>query len=91
VTPLLLGDLVSGANDQENISFSPRISGICGLTESDVLEVLKTICGNEEKVYEHFKDLERYTNGYHFSQERKVPRVFNTQTTLSYLIEAYLT
>ena len=82
VTPVLLSDLISGANDQENISFSPRISAICGLTENDVLEALGIICDKEEIIHEHFKDLERCTNGYHFCQERKVDRVFNT---LSYL------
>jgi Predicted AAA-ATPase len=84
VTPLLISDLISGANDQENISFSPRISTICGLTRSDVLEALRIIC-NEEDAQKHLRELEYYTNGYHFCQERSVERVFNTQTVLSYL------
>jgi hypothetical protein len=29
VMPLLMGDLISGANDQENISFSPDFSTLC--------------------------------------------------------------
>src|SRR5436305_4382730 len=95
VTPLLLSDLISGANDQENISFSPRISTICGLTRSDVLEALKVICNNEEEVQKHFKELQYYTNGYHFCQKRRVEPVFNTQTALSYLevskLKCYLT
>jgi hypothetical protein len=85
VTPLLLSDLISGANDQENISFSPRVSTICGLTRSDVLGALRVICGNEEEVQKHFKELQHYTNGYHFCQQRCVEPVFNTQTALSYL------
>jgi hypothetical protein len=85
VTPLLLNDLISGANDQENISFSPRMSTICGLTRSDVLEALKIICDNEEEVQKHFKELQYYTNGYHFCQQRRVEPVFNTQTALLYL------
>jgi hypothetical protein len=68
VTPLLLSDLISGANDQENISFSPRMATICGLTQSDVLGALKVICNNEEEVQKHFKELQYYTNGYHFCQ-----------------------
>jgi hypothetical protein len=84
VTPLLMSDLISGANDQENISLSPRISTICGLTRSDVLGALRVIC-NEEDVQKHLRELEYYTNGYHFCQERSVERVFNTQTALSYL------
>jgi hypothetical protein len=84
VTPLL-NDLISGANDQENISLSPRISTICGLTRSDVLGALKVICNNEEEVQKHLKELQHRTNGYHFCQQRCVEPVFNTQTALSYL------
>jgi hypothetical protein len=85
VTPLVLSDLISGANDQENISFDPQISTICGLTRSDVLGALRVICNNEEEVQKHLKELEKHTNGYHFCQERSVEPVFNTQTALSYL------
>jgi hypothetical protein len=85
VTPILLSDLISGANDQENISFSPRISTICGLTRPDVLEALRVICHDEEEVQKHFKELQYYTNGYHFCQQQRVEPVFNTQTALSYL------
>jgi hypothetical protein len=85
VIPLLLGDLISGANDQENITFSPRISTICGLTQSDVLEALRIICSDGEEVQKHFKKLQYYANGYHFCDERRVDPVFNTQTALSYL------
>src|SRR3954452_11591337 len=85
VTPLLMNDFISGANDQENISLSPRISTICGLTQPDVLGALRAICENEEEVKKHLGELEHYINGYHFCQERSVKRVFNTQTALSYL------
>ncbi|KIX07675.1 uncharacterized protein Z518_02329 [Rhinocladiella mackenziei CBS 650.93] len=85
VTPLLLSDLFSGANDQENISFSPLISTICGLTRSDVLEALKVICNNEEEVQAHLRELEHNANGYHFCDEQSVEPVFNTHTALSYL------
>ena len=85
VTPLLMSDLISGADDQENISLSPRISSICGLTRSDVLGALRVICNNEEEVQKRLRELEYYTNGYHFCQERSVERVFNTETALSYL------
>src|SRR5947209_15521344 len=78
VTPLLLSDLVSGANDQENISFSPRISTICGLTRSDLLGALSLICNKEELVQKHLRELEHHANGYHFCQGRRVETVFNT-------------
>ena len=85
VTPLLLSDLISGANEQQNRSFDPRLSIICGLTRSDVLGALRAICNNEEEVQNHLKKLEFYTNGYHFCKDRRVELVFNTQTALSYL------
>jgi hypothetical protein len=85
VTPLLMSDLISGDNDQENISFNPRISTICGLTRSDVLEALRVIGNDEEEVQKYFRELEYHAYGYHFCQERSVERVFNTQTALSYL------
>jgi Predicted AAA-ATPase len=85
VTPLLLSDLISGANNQENISFSPWISTMCGLTRSDLLEALRVICDNEEAVQKHLRELEHHANGYHFCQEQRVEPVFNTQTALSYL------
>src|SRR4051794_35091133 len=84
VTPLLLSGLTSGGNHQENISFSPRISTICGLTRPDVLGALRVIC-NEEEVEKHLEELQHHANGYHFCQERSVDLVFNTQTALSYL------
>ena len=85
VTPLLLSDLVSGANNQDNISFSPRILTICGVTRSDVLGALRVLCNNKEEVQKHLQELEHHANGYHFCQQRSVDPVFNTQTALSYL------
>jgi hypothetical protein len=85
ITPLLLSDFFSGANNQHNISFEPEFSAICGLTQSDVLGALRIMCNNEEKVQKHLRELGHYANGYHFCQEQSVDRVFNTQTALSYL------
>ncbi|KIX01459.1 uncharacterized protein Z518_09185 [Rhinocladiella mackenziei CBS 650.93] len=85
VTPLLLSDLVSGANNQENVSFSPLFSTISGLTRSDVLEALRVICNNEGEVQKHLRELEHNANGYHFCDEQSVEPVFNTHTALSYL------
>ncbi|KIX05797.1 uncharacterized protein Z518_03769 [Rhinocladiella mackenziei CBS 650.93] len=85
ITPLLLADLFSGANNQQNISFDPRFSTLCGLTRSDVLGALRIVCSNEEELQKHFRELEHYANGYHFCQTQSVDKVFNTQTALSYL------
>ena len=60
VTSLLLSDLVSGANNQENISFAPEISTLCGLTQSDVLGALRVVCNNEEEAQRHLYELERH-------------------------------
>ncbi|KIX01561.1 uncharacterized protein Z518_09287 [Rhinocladiella mackenziei CBS 650.93] len=87
VMPLLSSDLVSGANDQENVSFNPRFSAICGLTRSDVLGALRAICNNEEEVQKYLSELEHNANGYHFCPERSVEPVFNTHTAISYLEE----
>jgi len=85
VTPLLLSDLTSGANEQQNRSFHPYLSTICGLTRSDILAALKAICDNEEEVQNHLKKLEFYANGYHFCKGRSVESVYNTHTALLYL------
>ena len=85
VTPFPLSGLTSGANDYENISFSPQFSTICGLTQSDVLGALEVICDNEKEVQKCLRELEYHANGYHFCQQRSVERVFNTQTALRYL------
>ena len=84
-THLLLSDLISGTNSQEDISFGPRISTICGLTRTDVLEALKVICNDKEEIEKHIRELEHYKHGYHFCQERSAERMFNSQTALSYL------
>jgi Predicted AAA-ATPase len=85
VIPLLLNGLTPDGNYQENISFCPRVSNICGLTRSDVREALRVICNNEEEVQKHLDELQYHANGYHFCQQRSVDPVFNTQTALSYL------
>ena len=85
VTPLLLSGLTSGFIEQENVSFSPQFSTICGLTRFEVLGALKTICNNKEEAQKRLSELEFYANGYHFCDERIVEPVFNTQSALSYL------
>lgn len=65
ITPLLLSDLFSGAN---NISFDPRMSSICGLTRSDVQDALSATCNDEQEVQKHLKELGYHVNSYHFCQ-----------------------
>ncbi|OCK88579.1 DUF1703-domain-containing protein [Cenococcum geophilum 1.58] len=85
VIPLLLSNITSGFNEQENLSFSPQYSTICGLTQSDVLGALKAICNDEKEVQEHLEELKFYANSYHFCDERIVEPVFNTHSALLYL------
>jgi len=85
VIPLLLSNITSGFNKQENLSFSPQYSTIYGLTQSDILGALKAICNDEKEVQEHLEELKFYANGYHFYDERIVEPVFNTHSALLYL------
>ena len=82
VTPL---PYISGTNDQENISFNPDFSTLCGLTRSDVVAALRAICSNEEEVQRHLSELVRHVEGYRCCQQQSVEPVFHTQTALSYL------
>jgi len=86
ISPLLLSDMGGGFNISENISFKPRFATVCGLTTDDVEDTLRLFCkGDEEKVQKHFAELEKYANGYHFSNIKSGPKVFNPYTVMWYL------
>ena len=91
ISPLLLTHLSAGFNIAQNISFLPHVATVCGLTKHDVLGALRLVFKNdEEKVHEHLAKLEKYANGYHFSNLKNVPTVFNPQTVMWYLQVIYL-
>ena len=91
ITPLLLSDMYSGFNIAQNISFYPNFATICGLTTDDVVALLKLLYKeDEEMVKEHLAKLQYYTNGYHFSNTKSVPKVFNTDTVMWYLQVMFL-
>ena len=91
ITPLLLSDTYSGFNIAQNISFDPNFASICGLTTDDVVAALKLLFKeDEEMVKEHLAKLQYYTNGYHFSNTKSVPKVFNTDTVMWYLKVMFL-
>jgi hypothetical protein len=91
ITPLLLNDGYSGFNIAQNISFLPNFATICGLTTDDVVAILKLLYKeDEEMVKEHLAKLQYYTHGYHFSNTKSVPKVFNTDTVMWYLQVMFL-
>jgi len=91
ISPLLLSDIGSGFNIASNISFKPRFETVCGLTTDDVEDILKLFYkGNEEMVQKHFAELEKYANGYHFSNIKSGHKVFNPGTVMWYLDVIFL-
>ena len=75
----------------KNISFHPHFARVCGLTKDDVMDALRLLFKNdEEKVQEHLAKLEKYTNGYHFSNWGTVPTIFNPDTVMWYLKVIFL-
>jgi len=58
-----------------------------GCTETFGLVLYKE---DEEMVKEHLAKLQYYTNGYHFSNTKSVPKVFNTDTVMWYLEVMFL-
>jgi len=83
--------MYSGFNIAQNISFHPNFATICGLTMDDVVALLKLLYKeDEEMVKEHLVKLQYYTNSYHFSNTKSVPKVFNTDTVMWYLKVMFL-
>src|SRR5438045_2064448 len=86
ISPLSLTDIGSGFNIAKNISFSKRVSGLCGLTHADIEASLKKVCGSDHEAYQkHLSVMTKYFNGYYFCEQEGVETVYNTETCLSYL------
>ena len=90
ISPLLLTHLSAGFNIAQNISFSPHFATVCGLTKDNVTDALRLLFKHEEMVQEHLAKLQKYTNGYHFSNLKTVPTVFNPDTVMWYLEVIFL-
>ena len=85
ISPLSLSSVGSSFNILSNVSFDRDLSGLCGLTISDVEDALKKICKEpEERDLVLWEMIESF-NGYHFCNEEIVKSVFNTETCLAYL------
>jgi hypothetical protein len=87
ISPLSLSRVSSGFNVARNLSFHPRLAGLCGLTSSDLKKVLEEICKNDkdDKGDKHLSKMIKCFNGYHFCMNKKVETVYNTETCLAYL------
>ncbi|KAK3809463.1 MAG: hypothetical protein J3Q66DRAFT_405465 [Benniella sp.] len=87
VSPLSIPDSTSGLNVATHVSWSRKLSGLCGLTEEDVLAALRlpNVCNSEDEVLRHFKVMKDNYYGYRFAPSSQVPHVFNTNTCLDYL------
>jgi hypothetical protein len=89
ISPLSISGLGSVFNVSRNVSFQWQLAGLCGLTTSELKEVLEEICkdnkDNKDDEDEHFSAMTRSFNGYHFCTNKKVETVYNTETCLAYL------
>ena len=86
ISPLSLTDLGSGFNVARNLSFDDDVSGLCGLTSTDLDAALKVVCGSDIEAYhKHISVMTENFNGYHFCDQKKVETTYNTETCLSYL------
>jgi hypothetical protein len=85
ILPLSLSDLGSSFNVLTNLSFDSDLAGLCGLTRSDVEDVLKKICKDSVKRDLALWEMIEWYNGFHFCNYEKVTTVFNTETCLAHL------
>jgi hypothetical protein len=101
ISPLSLSSVGSGFNVARNLSFDVDLTGLCGLTYSDLEDALERIYKAPEasndpetddefgvcdpRVYTALAQMTQCFNGYHFCNERTVETVYNTETCLAYL------
>ncbi|KAF9176798.1 hypothetical protein BGZ51_009646 [Haplosporangium sp. Z 767] len=87
VSPLSMADHTSGFNVATYVSWRQGLSGLCGLTEEDVLAALNQpgVCKSKDEISKHFDIMKINYNGYNFAELGEVPHVFNTNTCLEYL------
>ncbi|MBF0102533.1 MAG: AAA family ATPase [Desulfobacterales bacterium] len=75
VTPVVMSDITSGANIFTNISLDIEFSGLCGFTETEVKEVLSSLCQHcqidTHGFIESINLIKTWYNGYKFHLEQK--------------------
>jgi hypothetical protein len=85
ISPLSLSSIGSSFNILRNASFHRNLSGLCGLTTSDVTDALTKIYEKPEECNIGLWRMADSFNGYHFCNSKMVDSVFNTETCLAYL------
>jgi hypothetical protein len=85
ISPLSFSSVSSSFSIGSNVSFDRDLSGLCGLTISDVEDALKKICKEPEARDLVLLEMTKSFNGYHFCKSGVVRSVFNTGACLAYL------
>ena len=85
ISPLSLSGVGSSFNVLTNVSFDRDLAGLCGLTSSDVEDVLKKIYKDSVERDLALWQMIEWFNGFHFCNSEKVTTVFNTETCLAHL------
>ncbi|QTA82031.1 AAA ATPase-like domain-containing protein [Desulfonema limicola] len=71
VSPVVMSDITSGYNIAENIYLRYQFNDICGFTDNEIEQALKSIAGecdlSKDKVAEALELMKTYYNGYKFS------------------------
>ncbi|QTA82014.1 AAA ATPase-like domain-containing protein [Desulfonema limicola] len=71
VSPVVMSDITSGYNIAENIYLRYQFNDICGFTDNEIEQALKSIAGecelSEDKITEALELMKTYYNGYKFS------------------------
>jgi Predicted AAA-ATPase len=82
ISPLSLSAFGSSFNVTRDLSFHQDLAGLCGLTYSDLEDVLREIENCEAP--NHLSEMTKSFNGYHFCRNKKVGTVYNTEMCLAY-------
>jgi hypothetical protein len=87
VSPVALSDITSGYNVATNIYLEPRFNALCGFTEAEISDLLKTLAQEASftwSVEEALAIMRTFYNGYCFN-ERQPETVYNPTLSLYFL------
>ncbi|MBF0117274.1 MAG: AAA family ATPase [Desulfobacterales bacterium] len=88
VTPVVMSDITSGANIFTNISLELEFTKLCGFTETEVTEVLSSICEKCQVYEQGFNEalnlIRTWYNGYKFHLEQE-DKIYNPTLCLYFL------
>ncbi|OUD14026.1 hypothetical protein TPSD3_06700 [Thioflexithrix psekupsensis] len=87
VSPIVMSDVSSGYNVASNITLMPKFADLCGLHETEVIDVLKQIAQkcqlSEEQQAEALAMMRRFYNGYRFDDNED--KIYNPTLALYFL------